>query len=65
MDIITNFINVLENYTLIYFIVLVFISAFAAKLTDWILSRIIFRFVKKTETNYDERALGQLPLIDK
>ena len=57
MDIITDFINILENYTSIYFIVLVLISAFAAKLADWILSGIIFRFTKQTKTTFDDNSV--------
>ena len=57
MDIITDFINILENYTSIYFIVLVLISAFAAKLADWILSGIILRFAKQTETTFDDKLI--------
>ena len=60
MDIITDFINVLENYTWIYFIVLVLISAFAAKLADWILSRIILRFANKTVTTIDDKLIDAL-----
>ena len=60
MDIITDFMNVLANYTSIYFIVLVLISAFAAKLADWILYGIIIRFVKQTETTFDDKLINAL-----
>ena len=60
MDIFTEFINVLENYTSIYFIVLVLTSAFLAKLADWILSGIILRFAKQTETRFDDKLVEAL-----
>ena len=60
MDIIADFINVLANYTSIYFIVLVLISAFAAKLADWILSGMILRFTKQTETTIDDKLIETL-----
>ena len=60
MDIIIDFINLLEDYTSIYFIVLVLISAFAAKLVDWVLSRIILRFAKQTQTTFDDKLIDAL-----
>ncbi|MDB3868554.1 mechanosensitive ion channel family protein [Candidatus Marinimicrobia bacterium] len=60
MDIFTDFINILKDYSSIYFIILIFASAFLAKLADWILSGIIFRFTKKTETRFDDKLVDAL-----
>ena len=60
MDIFTDFINVLKDYTSIYFIVLILTSALLAKLADWILSGIIFRFTKKTKTRFDDKLVDAL-----
>ena len=60
MDINTDFITLLQNYTSIYFIVLVLVSALAAKLADWILSTIILRFAKQTETTFDDKLVDAL-----
>ena len=62
MDIFIDFINVLKDYTSIYFIVLILTSALLAKLADWILSGIIFRFTKKTETRFDDKLVDALHL---
>jgi small-conductance mechanosensitive channel len=60
MDIITEFIDLLANHTSIYFVVLILISAFSAKLADWILSGIILRFAKQTKTNFDDKLIDAL-----
>jgi MscS family membrane protein len=60
MDNITDFINILKEYPSIYFIVLVLISAFSAKASDWILSGIILRFAKQTQTTFDDKLVDAL-----
>ena len=60
MEYIIDFINILKEYTSIYFIVLVLISAFSAKVADWILSGIILRFAKQTKTSFDDKLVDAL-----
>ena len=60
MDYITDFINILKEYPSIYFIVLVLISAFSAKASDWILSGIILKFAKQTQTSFDDKLVDAL-----
>ena len=60
MDIFIDLINALANYTSIYFIVLILASAFLAKFADWILSGIILRFTKQTETTFDDKLVDAL-----
>ena len=50
---------VVENKPL-YFIILVIGSAIAAKITDFILSRIISQIVSKTKTSFDDRIVDAL-----
>ncbi|MBC8312496.1 MAG: mechanosensitive ion channel family protein [Candidatus Marinimicrobia bacterium] len=60
MDYITDFINILKEYSSVYFIVLILISALAAKVADWILSGIILRFTKQTQTSFDDKLVDAL-----
>jgi len=60
MEIITDFINILKDYPPIYFIILVTISALFARITDWMLSGIILRFVKRTTTSFDDKLVDAL-----
>ena len=60
MEYIIDFINILKEYPSIYFIVLVLISAFSAKASDWILSGIILKFAKQTQTSFDDKLVDAL-----
>ena len=60
MEFFTNFILLLENYVSFYLLVLILISALAAKLSDLILSRIILRFTSKTKTKFDDKIVDAL-----